>query len=67
MIGVESSYRGRSLGKWLYASMYKRLLETVDFDRVLVCHHPTNKHAINISEWIGYKFNYLMTTNILYK
>jgi len=67
MIGVKRSYRGRNLGKWLYASMYKRLFETVNFDRVLVCHHPTNKHAINVSEWVGYKFNYLMTAHILYK
>lgn len=67
MIGVKRPYRGRSLGKWLYASMYKRLFENVIFEKVLVCHHPENKHAINISEWIGYKFNYLETTHILYK
>ncbi len=47
--------------------MYKRLFETVNFDRVIVCHHPANKHAINVSEWVGYKFNYLMTAHILYK
>ena len=67
MIGVKRSYRGRNLGKWLYASMYRRLFENVDFDRALVCHHPENKPAINISKWIGYKFNYLETTHILYK
>ncbi|MBI6872204.1 GNAT family N-acetyltransferase [Clostridium aciditolerans] len=67
MIGVKRQYRGRSLGKWLYASMYKRLFESVDFEKVLVCHHPENKPAINISEWIGYKFNYLETIHILYK
>ncbi len=67
MIGVKRSYRGRSLGKWLYASMYKRLYENVDFEKVLVCHHPENHSAINISEWIGYKFNYLETIHILYK
>lgn len=67
MIGVKRPYRGRSLGKWLYSSMYKRLFENVDFEKVLVCHHPENKPAINVSEWVGYKFNYLETTHILYK
>lgn len=67
MIGAKRSYRGRNLGKWLYASMYKKLFENVDFDRVLVCHHPANKHAIKISELFGYKFNYLITAHILYK
>lgn len=67
MIGVKRSYRGRSLGKWLYASMYKRLFENVDFEKVLVCHHPDNIPAINISNWIGYKFNYLETIHVLYK
>jgi ribosomal protein S18 acetylase RimI-like enzyme len=67
MIGVKRAYRGRSLGKWLYASMYKRLYENVDFERVLVCHHPENKPAINVSQWVGYRFNYLETENILYK
>ncbi|MBU3219554.1 GNAT family N-acetyltransferase [Clostridium algidicarnis] len=67
MIGVKRSYRGRNLGKWLYASMYKTLFETINFDRMLVSHHPANKHAINVSEWVGYKLNYLMTTHILYK
>lgn len=65
MIGVKRAYRGRSLGKWLYASMYKRLFENVDFEKTLVCHHPENMPAISISEWIGYKFNYLETTHIL--
>jgi len=67
MIGANRSYRGRNLGKWLYASMYKRLFENVDFDKVYVCHHPENKHAINVSEWVGYKFNYLETVHFLYK
>ena len=67
MIGVKRAYRGRSLGKWLYASMYIRLYETVDFDRVLVCHHPENNHAIDISEWVGYKFIYLQTIYVLHK
>lgn len=67
MIGVKKSYRGRNLGKWLYASMYKRLFETVGFEQTFVCHHPENKPAINISNWIGYKFNYLETIHVLYK
>lgn len=67
MIGVKRSYRCRNLGKWLYASMYKRLFENVAFEKVFVCHHPENKSAINVSKWIGYKFNYLETTHILYK
>lgn len=67
MIGVKKSYRGRNLGKWLYASMYKRLFENIAFEKALVCHHPQNKAAINISTWIGYKFNYLETVHVLYK
>lgn len=67
MIGVKRPYRGRNLGKWLYASMYKRLFETINFEKALVCHHPDNAPAINVSKWIGYKFNYLETTYNLYK
>lgn len=67
MIGVKRRYRGRNLGKWLYASMYKRLFETINFEKALVCHHPDNAPAINVSKWIGYKFNYLETTYNLYK
>lgn len=65
MIGVKKTYRGRHLGKWLYASMYKRLYENVNFEKVLVCHHPENIPAINVSKWVGYKFNYLETIHIL--
>ncbi|WP_017415264.1 GNAT family N-acetyltransferase [Clostridium tunisiense] len=67
MIGVKRPYRGRNLGKWLYASMYKKLFETVNFEKALVCHHPDNIPAINVSKWIGYKFNYLETTYNLYR
>ncbi|WP_027631516.1 GNAT family N-acetyltransferase [Clostridium hydrogeniformans] len=67
MIGVKREYRGRNFGKWMYASMYKRLFENVDFEKVFVCHHTENKHAINVSEWVGYKFGYLETIHILYK
>jgi ribosomal protein S18 acetylase RimI-like enzyme len=67
MIGVKRSYRGRNLGKWLYASMYKRLFENIAFDKAFVCHHPENRPAINLSKWIGYKFNYLETIYVLYK
>lgn len=67
MIGVKRPYRGRNLGKWLYASMYKRLFETVSFEKALVCHHPDNIPAINVSKWVGYKFSYLETIYNLYK
>ena len=65
MIGIKSEYRGRSLGKWLYASMYKKLFENVAFEKVLIHHHPKNEHAIAISEWIGYKFRYLETLYVV--
>jgi len=65
MIGIKSEYRGRSLGKWLYASMYKRLAENVAFEKVLIHHHPENKHAIAISEWMGYKFKYVEVKHVL--
>ncbi|MCL2376210.1 MAG: GNAT family N-acetyltransferase [Defluviitaleaceae bacterium] len=64
MIGVKGAYRGRGLGKWLYAAMYKKLSEDVSFEKMFVHHHPTNIHAINISKWVGYKFGYLETTYI---
>ncbi|SHJ90720.1 hypothetical protein SAMN02745248_01269 [Hathewaya proteolytica DSM 3090] len=53
------------MGKWLYASMYKKLVEDVEFEKTIVYHHVENHHAINISKWIGYKFNYLETTYIV--
>lgn len=65
MIGVKREYRGRNLGKWLYASMYKKLLDTVDFDKISVCHHVENHSAISISKWAGYKFSYLETIYIV--
>jgi len=65
MIGVKEPYRGRGLGRWLYAAMYKMLSEDVDFEKMFVHHHPTNIHAINISKWVGYEFGYLETTYIV--
>ena len=62
MIGVSKRYRGRGLGKWLYAAMYQKLLKEVNFEKAYVGHHPENKHIISISEWIGYKFAYKETT-----
>ena len=64
-ICVREQYRSRGLGKWLYAAMYKKILENVDFEKMLVHHHPTNMHAANISKWIGYKFSYLETTYLV--
>jgi len=61
MIGVTEPYRGRGLGRWMYAAMYKMLSEDVNFEKMFVHHHPTNIHAINISKWVGYKFGYLET------
>jgi len=65
MIGVKAQYRGRGLGKWLYATMYKKLFEEVDFEKANVKHHPENKSIINISEWIGYKFAFRETTYLV--
>lgn len=67
MLGVKDSYRGRSIAKWLYAHMYIRLYEEVDFDRVLVEHHPDNIAGINVSKSVGYKFAYKNTKYFLYK
>ena len=64
-ICAKRQYRGRALGKWLYASMYKKLLEEVEFEKMLVHHHPANKHAIAISEWMGYEFAYLEVTHLV--
>ena len=66
-IGVAKRYRGRSLGKWLYAEMYRKLLSDVNFEKVMVRHHPSNMHAIGISEWTGYKFGYSETTYLIDK
>jgi len=62
MIGVSRPCGGRSLCKWLYAAMYKKLWKDGDFEKILVLHHPENKPIIDITEWIGYKLNYLETT-----
>jgi len=66
-ICAKGQYRGRALGKWLYASMYKKLLEEVEFEKMLVHHHPTNKYAIAISEWMGYEFAYFEVTHLVRK
>ncbi len=58
MIGVKKEYRGLNLGKWMYASMYKKLYETIDFEKVEVVHHVDNKAAIAISEFVGYELMY---------
>jgi len=65
LIGVKDGYRGRGIGKWLYALMYKKLANSVDFEKTHVNHHSNNKHAIDISEWVGYKFGYIETTFII--
>ncbi|MCL2753941.1 MAG: GNAT family N-acetyltransferase [Defluviitaleaceae bacterium] len=65
LIGVKERYRGRGIGKWLYALMYKKLFEDVGFEMAFVAHHPKNKHAIKISEWVGYKFAHNETTYII--
>ena len=67
MIGVKSAYRGMGLGKWLYAAMYKKLFEEVDFDTSLVRHHPKNEGAIRVSEWVGYRFAYCEATHLVCK
>ena len=65
LVGVSSQYWGRQLGKWLYAVMYQKLYETIDFEKVHMVHHPSNKHIIAISEWVGYKFSVLETTYVV--
>jgi GNAT superfamily N-acetyltransferase len=67
MVGVKRSYRGRSLGRWLYAEMYRMLYTTENFEEVLVCHHPENLPAIKLSQWVGFKYRYLITDHILSK
>ena len=65
LVGVSEHYRGRGLGKLMYALMYQQLVNDVDFEKFYVNHHPKNKHAIAISEWIGYKFSYLEATYVV--
>lgn len=65
MITVKKEYRGRGIGKWMYASIYKKLYETIDFEKVYLYHHPTNKPAIDVSEFTGYKKQHLKITYIL--
>ncbi|MCL2350034.1 MAG: GNAT family N-acetyltransferase [Defluviitaleaceae bacterium] len=65
MVAVSREYRGRGLGKWLYAHMYKMLFETTDFEKVLIMHHPKNKAIIDISLWAGYKFAYSEVTHLV--
>lgn len=65
MIAVSREYRGRGLGRWMYSCAYKKLCENVDFEKVHLYHHPRNKHAISVSEYIGYKKQHLKVTYIL--
>ena len=65
MIGIKAKYRGLGLGKWLYAAMYKKLFEEVNFEKVSVKHHPENKGAMRVSEWIGYKYVFRETTYLV--
>lgn len=65
MIGVKREFRGLGLGKWMYASMYKRLYEEIDFEKAEVVHHVSNHHAIRISEFIGYQFMFSEITYVL--
>ena len=67
LIGVTKQYRGKGLGRWLYALMYRKLYENVNFEAVHVNHHPQNTHAINISRWTGYEHAYNETTYIINK
>ena len=62
MVGVKADYRGRGLGKWLYAAMYQKLAQAVDFETLHVKHHPENTAAIAVSEWAGYQLGYQETT-----
>lgn len=65
MIGVKRAYRGRHLGKWMYGEMYRHLKATNPFEKVLVCHHPDNRSAITLSEWVGYEHAYLESLVVL--
>ncbi|MCM1990574.1 GNAT family N-acetyltransferase [Oceanirhabdus seepicola] len=67
MVGVKREYRNRGIGKWLYACMYKRLYENVQFEKVLVKHHPDNISAIKVSQSVGYKFKFSETHYLLTK
>jgi hypothetical protein len=65
MIGVKKEYRGLNLGKWMYASMYKKLYETIDFEKVEVVHHIDNKYAIAISKFVGYEYLYSVRSSCI--
>jgi len=65
MIGVKKEYRGLGLGKWMQTSMYKKLYETTDFEKVEVVHHTDNNSAIAISEFIGFEFMYSLRSSCI--
>ena len=59
MTGVAKEYRGRGLGRWMKAAMFKRLLR--DFPQLQEMKtdtNPRNKWMLAINDQIGYRYSH---------
>jgi hypothetical protein len=59
MTGVRHDYRGRQLGKWLKAAMYKKLVNDFPgFKEIRTDTNPLNKFMDGINKDMGYEFKF---------
>ena len=58
MIGIKKNYRGRKIGKWMYAALYKKIILESEFEKLHLEHHEENIPAIGLSLKTGYEFCY---------
>jgi RimJ/RimL family protein N-acetyltransferase len=62
MTGVLKEYRGRGLGRWIKAAMFKKLVK--DFPRLKEMRtdtNPQNRWMIAINDEMGYRYSYSIT------
>lgn len=56
MTGVVKEHRGRGLGKWMKAAMFKKLLlDYPDLEKIETDVHPNNHPSIELNKRMGYK------------
>ena len=68
MISTTREFRGRKLGRWLYAAMYLKLLSEIpDFELIYLFHHPENVPAYSLSQRTGFQKGYAEDFIILEK
>lgn len=66
MISTQKDYRGRKLGRWLYAEVYKQLmLDVPELELVWLFHHENNVPAYSLSIRTGYQKGYAEVYTLL--